>query len=59
METFDSKQCLFCQRMSEECLRDIMQDCKDLELKTAFRKSPSSSEVFKIRSLGAHDAMAS
>ena len=36
METFDSNQCLFCQRMSEERLDDTMQDSKDPELKTAF-----------------------
>ena len=36
-----------------------MQDSKDLELKTTFRECPLSLEVFKIRSLGAHDAMAS
>ena len=53
MEIFDSKQCLFCQRMSEERLRNIMQDSKDIELKTAFRECPSSLQVFKIRSLGA------
>ena len=58
-ETFDSNQCLFCQRLSAECLHDIMQDSKDLELKTAFRECPSSLEVFKIRFLGAHDAVAS
>ena len=58
METFDSNQCLFCQRISEELLHDIMQeDSKDLELKTAFKECPSSLEVFKIRSLGAHDVM--
>ena len=53
MEIFDSKQCLFCQRMSEERLRDIMHDSKDIELKTAFRECPSSLQVFKITSLGA------
>ena len=59
METFDSNQCLFCQRISEERLHDIIQGSKDLELKTAFRECPSSLEVFKIRLLGAHDAMVS
>ena len=59
METFDSNQCLFCQRISEEHLHNIMQDSKDIELKTAFRECPSSLEVFKSRSLGAHDVMAS
>ena len=59
METFDSNQCIFCQRISEERLHDIMQDSKDLELKTTFRECPLSLEVFKIRSLVAHDAMAS
>ena len=38
METFYSNQCLFCQRMSEERLDDIMQDSKDLELKTTSRE---------------------
>ena len=47
METLDRKQCLLCQRISEE--HDIMQVSKNLELKTAFRKCPSSLEVFKIR----------
>ena len=59
METFDSNQCLFCQRISEERLHDIMQDSKDLELKTAFRECPSLLEVFKIRWLEVHNAMAS
>ena len=49
----------FCQGMSEECLHDLMQDSKDLELKTAFSECPSSLEVFKIRSLGADYAMLS
>ena len=35
-----------------------MRDSKDLELKAAFRECPSSLEVFKITSLGAHNAMA-
>ena len=59
METFDSNQCLFCRRISGEGLHNIMQDSKDIELKTAFGECPSSLEVFKIRSLGAHNAMAS
>ena len=59
METFDSNQCLFCQYISEEHSHDIMEDSKDLELKTAFRECPSSLEVFKIRYLGAHNGMAS
>ena len=59
MQTFDSNQCLFCQGMSEECLNDLMQDSKDLELKTKFSECPSSLEVFRIRSLGAHYAMPS
>ena len=59
MKTFDSNQYLFCQRLSEKRLHDIMQDSKDLELKTAFRECPSSLEVFKIRYLGAHSGMAS
>ena len=59
MQAFDSNQCLFCQGMSEECLHDLMQDSKDLELKTAFSECPSSLEVFKIRSLGEDYAMLS
>ena len=60
METFDSNQCLFCQCISEELLHDIMQeDSKDLELKTGFKECPSSLEVFKIRWLEVHNAMAS
>ena len=34
----DSNQCLFCQRMLEERLHDIMQYSKDLELNTRFRE---------------------
>ena len=45
--------------MSQECLHDLMQDSKDLKVKNAFRECPSSLEVFKIRSLGAHYAMPS
>ena len=41
METFESNQCHFCERMSDELLHDIRQDSKDLELKTAFRESMS------------------
>ena len=59
MKTFDSNQYLFCQRLSEKRLHDIMQDSKDLELKTAFREFLSSLEIFEIRSLGADDAMSS
>ena len=59
METFDSNQCLFCQRMSEERLDDTMQDSKDPELKTAFTECWLYWKVFKIRSLEAHGAMAS
>ena len=36
METFDCSQCLFCQSMSEDRLHDIMQDSKNLEVKTEF-----------------------
>ena len=41
METFESNQCHFCERMSDELLHDIRQDSKDLELKIAFRESMS------------------
>ena len=37
--------------LPEVRLHDIMQDSKDLELKTAFRERPSLLEIFKIRSL--------
>ena len=37
--------------LPEVRLHDIMQDSKDLELKTAFRERPSSLEILKIRSL--------
>ena len=59
IQTFNSNQSFFCQRMSEERLQDIMQDAKDPELKTTFRESPLSLEVFKIRLLVSHHAMAS
>ena len=37
----------FYQRTSEERLHDIIQDSKDVELKTAFRECPSPLEVFE------------
>ena len=37
--------------LPEVRLHDIMQDSKDLELKTAFTESPSLLEILKIRSL--------
>ena len=37
--------------LPEVRLHDIMQDSKDLELKTAFRERPSLLEILKIRSL--------
>ena len=48
MEIFDSNQCLCCQHTYEKRLHGVMQDSKDLELKTAFRGCASSLEVFKI-----------
>ena len=46
-------------KVCQDRLHDIMQDSKNLEVKTEFWEFPSSLEVFKIRSLGAHDAMVS
>ena len=39
-------------------LHDIQADTKDIQLKTAFHECPVALQDYKIRSLGAFDAMA-
>ena len=42
------EKCLCCQHTYEKHLHGVMQDSKDLELKTAFRGCASSLKVFNI-----------
>ena len=49
---------VFCQEDTDQGLHDVMQESRDLELKTAFQESPLELQKFKIRSLSAFDAMA-
>ena len=56
---FNYEKCLFCQRGNESgVLHDIQANTKDIQLKTAFHECPVALQVYKIRSLGALDAMA-
>ena len=56
---FNYEKCLFCQGGNESgVLHDIQADTKDIQLKTAFYECPVALQVYKIRSLGALDAMA-
>ena len=58
LTSFDSLLCLFCQTETNDRLHNITQDSKDIELKVAFNECPSSLDIYRIRSLRAHDAMA-
>ena len=58
ISSFEYKKCLFCQTETTDRLHDIQAGIKDEELKSAFAECPVSLDVYRIRSLSAHDAMA-